>query len=327
MRSQQQRRSGTGGATGWTTPARGALRAACALTVGCAALAAAAAPLNLYEWIGVAPTIVTAESLGANGRFTEIRILEVLRGERPPDPVVRVDVRRANRERNRNSDSKALRLETGTSYVLLLQRAPSKDKGPMLGFDLMRGVNGARELPAEGSAAYVDALLRFIEIQDHKDDLKTWVELREMLEETQPMLIETALDQFLKFRRGDAELLQVVRPLLDHPAQRLRERAVKLIGQILVLAESRQEPIPDADTLKNELVGRARRDSSVPVRMAATLALNGLRDERVSEILEEIAEDDPDQRVRYAAEKAMFDRRRRHSDRGGGDAEGGAGGS
>ena len=113
---------------------------------------------------------------------------------------------------------------------------------------------------------------------------------------------------------GEVEHVESLRPLLDHPSHQLRERTARLLGQIVV-----QEPdgeIPDAGILRNELVARARRDGNVSVRMAATEALGGFDDEKVIEILEEIAERDPDQNVRYAAEKMVYERmqRRQYTD-------------
>ena len=57
------------------------------------------------------------------------------------------------------------------------------------------------------------------------------------------------------------------------------------------------------------LIGSARRDESVAVRVAATEALGGFSGPAVRAILEEIAASDPDQAVRFAAEKLLYNRR------------------
>ena len=46
------------------------------------ATAIRAAPLSLFDWIGVAPIVVAAESLGDDGKLTEFRVLRTFRG--PP---------------------------------------------------------------------------------------------------------------------------------------------------------------------------------------------------------------------------------------------------
>ncbi|NIS35732.1 MAG: hypothetical protein GWN73_35300, partial [Actinobacteria bacterium] len=53
-----------------------------------------------------------------------------------------------------------------------------------------------------------------------------------MLEETNPILVDVALEQFLKFHRGDPETLLSVGPLLDHPQEDIRLHAARLIGQV-----------------------------------------------------------------------------------------------
>lgn len=264
--------------------------------------------LGYYEWMAVAPIVVSAQDQGEDGRYTEFALERVLRGDLPQGGVVRVLVRRANRERSVNSTAKRLRLEQGRSYVLLLRPAAASKEGPPI-FELARGSRGARELPAEGAAALLAALERFIAIQELREDEDTWSALGEMLEETEPLLVETALDQLIKFRRGQTELLPSIRPILEHPLSTLRERAALLVGQIL---ERVGQPIPELEPLQNELIARARRDSAVPVRIAATEALGAIAGEAVHGVLQEIARSDPDQSVRYAAEKMILERRQRH---------------
>jgi hypothetical protein len=225
---------------------------------------------------------------------------------------VRVNLRDANRDRDRELHRFALKLTQEEAYLLLLSPRAVKARDALPTFDLARGIGGVRELPAEGREALLGAVRRFVEVQDLDDDRLVWRELAGMLEETHPILVQTALDQFLKFHRGELEHLASLRPLLDHPSHQLRERAARVIGQIVL--ERRGAEIPDGRLLRNELVARARRDGQVSVRMAATEALGAFEGDAVVAILREIADDDPDQDVRYAAEKAVYDRmqRRQH---------------
>jgi len=265
-----------------------------------------AAQLNLYEWLALAPVVAAGKNLGTYGKYAEFQVDSFLRGDGVSQGVIRVNVRRANRDRNRQVDKEALRFDKGLSYLLLLTPAATRRADALPTFELVRGARGAREIPPEGSETYLDAVRRFIRIQDRNDDLLTWREMSAMIEDTNPVLMQTALEQFLKFQRGDTRLLGSLRPLLDHPSPLLRERTALLIGQIL--ERNGAEPIPDAPVLKSELVAKARRDNAVSVRVAATQALSGFGS-AVEEILEEIARADPDQSVRYAAERLIYERR------------------
>ncbi|NIM64086.1 MAG: hypothetical protein GTO30_21285, partial [Acidobacteria bacterium] len=170
-----------------------------------------------------------------------------------------------------------------------------------------RGVRGARELPAEAAEAMVDVLVRFIEIHELKNDAMTWERLGELLEETNPLLIVTALEQFEKFRRGEPELTLTLRPLLDHPEAGIREKAARVVTQILGRYDVAE--IPEAESLLSVLISLARRDLDVPVRIAGTEALDGFPYERVRSVIQEVASSDPDQGVRYVAEKILLQHR------------------
>lgn len=272
------------------------------------ASAAQAEPPSLYEWLAVAPVIAEGVCLGTHGKYAHFQAEALLRGDGRAGAMIRVNLRRANRDRNRRMVKEALRFDTGRSYLLLLTTAAKSKKDAPPTFELVRGARGAREIPAEGRSALLAAVQRFIAMQDRNDDRATWREMGEMLEERDPLLIRTALDQFLKFRRGDARLLGRLRPLLDHPAPGMRERTALLIAQIL---EGRgAEPVADVELLQAELIAKARRDGAVEVRVAATQALERLDGVGIDEMLEEIARVDPDQRVRYAAERLLYERGR-----------------
>jgi hypothetical protein len=263
---------------------------------------------NLYEWLAVAEVVVVGENLGTHGKYAEFRIDRILRGPDVAMDRVRVNVRRANRDRNREVVREPLKFEKGAAYVLLLERVATRKAAAPPTFEFVRGARGAREVPAEGAPAYLEAVERFIGLQDRNDDRRTWRALQDMLEGTNPVLLQTALDLHLKFRRGENELLGSVRPLLDHPSDSMRERATLLVEQILGRNEG--EALPEASALRTELIAMARRDPAVAVRVAATRALAALPGGDAGPILEEIADEDPDQEVRYEAERLLLERER-----------------
>ncbi len=275
--------------------------------VAMSAHAVAAAEMSIFDWIEIAPTVVSGVAKEQDGKYKRFQVERVLRGEAIAGEPLLVDLKFANRQRDYDVDPRPLELETGTRYVILLEKAPPAKRRDLPVYRVVRGPRGARELPAEGSRALLDAMERLIEIQDTGDDRATWRFLGAMLEETDPILLETALGQFLKFRRGDTELLPGLRPLLDHPATEIRTRACRLIGQIVLRygaagIEAEQE-------LRSDVAARARRDEVVAVRVAATEALGSFEGEETREILEEIAAEDADQSVRYVAERILLDRR------------------
>jgi HEAT repeat protein len=198
-----------------------------------------------------------------------------------------------------------LRLDSGSRYVLLLEAAFVRRKDSATIYRIVRGTHGALPLPSEGEAALIAALERFVAIQDLDSENHRWRELTTMLEDTDPQFLETALDEFLRFRRGTPELIPSVLPILDHPGPALREKAARLAGQIL----RRYEPaaIPAEEALRAELIARARRDPSVPVRVAATETLGAFAAQEIVGVLQEISADDPNQSVRYTAERILLD--------------------
>src|SRR5262245_40901758 len=79
-------------------------------------------PLNLYEWLAVAPVVLSAENLGTYGKLAEFRVELTHRGQVATGNVIRVNVRRVNRDRDRMVDD-PLRFDVGAHYLLLVTPA------------------------------------------------------------------------------------------------------------------------------------------------------------------------------------------------------------
>ena len=262
---------------------------------------------NLYEWIAIAPVVAAGTVEHDDGRHVAVRLTRVFRGNAVDGELVRVDLKRANREREESRD--ALRLEASKRYLLLLKRDSRRTgEAPPL-FELVRGIVGARPLPEEGEAPWIDAVARFADVQALHDEFASWREFRGMLEGTNPVLVETALDLFVKFRRGTPDLVPILVPLFDHPRPDVRTRTARLVAQIA-------EVPGGADALAatgtwQTLFGRARSDPSPDVRAAAARAIGAIPGTASSEVLREIARSDPEQSVRYEAEKILYEWRER----------------
>ncbi|HEX4825611.1 MAG TPA: HEAT repeat domain-containing protein [Candidatus Polarisedimenticolaceae bacterium] len=268
--------------------------------------------LGLYEWMAVAPIVVAADVLVDDGKYIQAMTREPIKGAVPARTTLYVDLKRANRDRA--VGVKALDLARGRGYLLLLEAAPQKASAPSPLYDLVRGISGAREIPKEAPGPLLEAAAKLADIQERKTDSLLWSSVPEFLEDPNPVLVDAALELVVKFRKETLDLLPSLTPLLESPRPDVRQRAVVLIGRVLVRQGA--EAVPERSTIVAEITGRARRDDDVEVRRAATAAISTLADAGVDETLKTISHDDPDQNVRFEAEKALYERKL--SGRGGG---------
>jgi HEAT repeat protein len=260
--------------------------------------------LGLYEWMATSPTVIAADIVADDGRYVQAVAKSAIKGDVAAGAVTLIDLRQANRDRE--PGAAALDLVKGRAYVLLLKPSTRGKKEPHPVFDLVRGVRGSRALPPEGSAATIAALVQLAAVQERNDDEFLWSSLPAFLEDDNPVLVDAALELYVKFRRESVALLPVVSPLLENPRPDVRRRAAVIVGRALARAGATE--LPERSELVAELTGRARRDDDVSVRGAATNALGALPDSGIEETLRAIARDDPDQDVRFDAEKAIFER-------------------
>ncbi len=140
-----------------------------ALTAVAPAVRAAVDQRSWYDWCAVAPIVAAVTSAGENGKYTEVRLQQALRGDLSPGQLLRVDVRRANTERDRETHRRAIRLDAGVSYLVLLR--PGAPRGRKRGaqqpvYAVVRGVLGARPLRDEGARRIIDGLSTLIGVQD-----------------------------------------------------------------------------------------------------------------------------------------------------------------
>jgi HEAT repeat protein len=260
--------------------------------------------LGLYEWMATAPIVIAADVVADDGKFVQAVARAVIKGDLAVNALLLIDQRQANRDREEGVP--ALDLMKGRGYLLLLKASTRKKSAPTPLFDLVRGTGGAKALPPEGSAAVIAAASRMAEVQERHSDEFLWTSLPDFLQDENPVLVDAALDLYVKFRRERVALAPIVQPLLEHPRPDFRRRAALLLGRVLVRADAAD--VADRPRLVAELTGRARRDDDVTVRREATSALAALPDAGIDETLRVIARDDPDQDVRFEAEKSIFER-------------------
>ena len=260
---------------------------------------------GLYEWMATAPIVVAADVLADDGKFVIAKTIAPVKGAKSASGTFEVDVREANRDRDEGV--KALDVVKGKAYLFLLRPSSRGKKEPNPVFALERGVQGVRELPAEGSQATVDAAVRLGAIQERRSDELLWASLPDFLQDENPVLVDAALELYVKFHRESASLIPIVEPLIEHPRPDFRRRAALLLGRTIVRPGA--EALPERSEIIGALIGRARRDDDASVRREATIALSALPDLGVEETLRTIAADDPDQDVRLEAEKSLYARR------------------
>jgi hypothetical protein len=265
--------------------------------------AAAARSWNLYEWMAVAPAVAVGEVLVDDQPQIEVRVDRVIRGGLAVGQIALIDQRQANRERAVGTPR--IQLEKGRSYLVLLSRVPPSKRASGERYEFVRGPAGAREV-GEGGASLTEAAATLAAWQDRRDDALLWVDLARALEDPNPHLVEVALDMFVKFRRAGASHIPAIRLLLDAPRADFREKAALLAGN--AAASGRGEPAPALREVVRALIAAARRDSVVVVRVAATRALGEIDDAAALEALREIARADPDQSVRYEAQRILVEK-------------------
>jgi hypothetical protein len=260
--------------------------------------------LGLYEWMATAPIVVAADITADDAKFVHATVRTSFKGDLPAGTKLEIDLRHANLDRE--DGARAMDLSKGRGYLLLLQPSARGKHEPDPVFALVRGIGGARALPIEGSAATIDAAKRLADVQARRNDDYLWTVLPEFLEDPNPVLVDAALELYLKFRRENIRMAATLPPLLEHPRPEFRSRAATLLGRVLVREGA--SALPERSEWIAELTGRARRDDDANVRREATSALAALYDAGIEETLRVIARDDPDQNVRFEAQKALFAR-------------------
>lgn len=265
--------------------------------------------LGLFEWMATAPIVVAADVLADDGKFIQAMTRQPIKGGVPAGTVLLVDLKKANRDRE--VGVRSLDLVKGHGYLLLLQASERTTHTPNPIFDLVRGMAGARELPREAPGPMLDAASRLAEIQERKNDALLWSSVPGFLEDPNPVLVDAALDLVVKFQRESQDLLPALEPLIESPRPEVRQRAVLLVGRILHRAGA--GALPERSVFVAEITGRARRDDDVEVRRTATQAIAALSDPGIDETLKTISQDDPDQNVRFEAQKALYERKQSRS--------------
>jgi hypothetical protein len=261
--------------------------------------------LDLYEKPAESELVVRGRIGRGDLRLAEVKVEEVLKGsyDRPELLIVfRLD----NFTRKPWQDKVTFR--NGEAVLLFLKPSENGDgdPAPTRRFTLVRGVQGKVELPAEGSAAILEATRRFISVQAQTDIEQTAQDLRSFLSDPNPLVVEAGLLQVHRLRLGLPKTAPALLPLLSHPLPDFRLGALRVLAQIFTDRQHWKAPLANEDHVVDLVLSRAREDEGPEVRAEAvrTLEARGKRD--VLAALEQIARTDPTQQVRFQAELAAY---------------------
>jgi hypothetical protein len=282
-----------------------------------AVLAAAGAPgvraellqLTLFEKPAQSDLVVRGRVIRGDLRLAEVAVEEVLKGEYER-PSLFVVFRLDNFTR-KNWEEKVL-FRNGEPVLLFLKifAKESGEKPYADRFSLVRGVQGKVDLPAEGAAAILDATRRFVRVQAQTDIEQSRRELAAFLEDPNPLVVEAGLQEVHRLRLALEKSVPRLLRLLDHPSPVFRQGALRILGQVLDRRTDGAQSLPNEDHVVSLILGRAREDETVEVRVEAVRALEARGKRDVVAVLEQIARTDPRQSVRFEAGLAVYELKR-----------------
>lgn len=268
-------------------------------------------PLTLYQKTARASLVVRARATSDSTRRPIMEVLRVFKGAYGKPRLVIVPFRREE-----VGEKMWLRPEVfraGREYLLFLspydpfrddddfftedETPPSAGDGSL--FVVLNAQRGVLELPAEGREALFQAVERFARITVMLDYDAQCRELRALLSEPNPIMVEAGLRQVAEYRLAQAADAEALVSLLDSSRPAFRSGAVKILGQLS--AEPALGP-QESQRIRGRIVSAALGDTVPQVRVEAVRALGRLGGDQARDLLARISRDDPDQEVRYLAE-------------------------
>lgn len=259
--------------------------------------------LTTFQLLARSDLIVHVVIRDGSKRYAMVDIKETLRGE-APDPKLRIDFRDLNLQLR---GQELIVFTEGEEYVLFLEkpnwRKPKESNRDI--YMLFHGRRGRMLLPPEGLGVPLEAVREMAKLvgRTPEDQIENF---RALMIRPNPVLRQALLEELVRMRACSIADLGPLSTLARDPLPAIRAQALAAIGVVLREPgdELAQEPRRIALELCRE---RARNDAAVTVRVEATRSLAAWdRREDVIPDLRAIATGDPDQAVRYAAERILF---------------------
>ena len=250
--------------------------------------------------------MVIAGTCLAEGRRAVFQVEEVLKGDVPSSRVV-IAYRMQNWERNPGEPKIEFRI--GERCLLVLRPEEPADGRPVDEpyFLLAGGPDGKVEVPAEGSEVLLEASRRMVRIQSLPNQSEVWDEHRKLLVDRNPLLVEAGFQEVIKFRLGTQDMLPVLSAFLQDPRDAFRISSLQVLAQFLESCRRREASPPIASEITREVLSVARGDASPEVRAQAIRTLRAAGRADLREVLQQVADKDPSQLVRYEARRTLLE--------------------
>jgi len=173
-------------------------------------------------------------------------------------------------------------------------------------FSVLTTATGNVEIPTEGADALVAAVRRFagiLQLPGHDAQME---EMRKLLRDPNPFLIEAALTECHRFRAVVPEDAGALVTLLAHPRPGFRTGSLDLIA--LLVKEARETGPSAAILSEPEVFDRVGstvlNDADPAVRSRAIVTLEAFGTPSALSLIETVGAGDPSQAVRYQAQVA-----------------------
>ncbi len=262
--------------------------------------------LSLYQKTARSLLVVRARSVSDSTRRPSLQVLEVIKGSYSAPSVTIVP-----HFEDHTKPTPWLRREVfrkGEESILFLTPYVDefgRDAGPEA-FAVLHAADGKMEIPPEGSDALLAAVRRFVAILARKDLESQERDLRGLLGEPNPLMIEAGLAECTRLRLAIAEDIPALLALLSQRRPELRAGAVALMAQVISDSRAAGRDLPDRPMVHQRISALARLDGDEAVRLSSVAGLAALGDQTAISLLEQVGREDPSQSVRYAAQVAAW---------------------
>jgi len=236
-----------------------------------------------------------------------VEVVEVLRGSSRPGERLQIAFRDLNAQLRK---SERVLFQDGETDVLFLVpelngwgRPKSADR-----YTLYRGRFGKFTLPREGAATYLEAAREFARLASLKDHRLLFVEMRRLLASSNPVVVDSGLEEILRLRIMDASTLLTVLGYLQDASPHRRAGSLRLLAQYLASGANRTDPPDLQERVLPPVEVVVRNDPEEQVRVEAVRVLGAWGGDLVEPTLREVAEQDQAQSVRYEARVILLRR-------------------
>lgn len=264
--------------------------------------------LNLFQMVARADLIVDVIILKGSLKYALVEVRAAIKGF-PPGSRIRVAFRDYNWSRPKGEPP--IVFPDGQREILFLvpqtHEKPSEKNRDL--YTLFRGEAGRIVPAAEGPDPRVDATRRLVAIAA-LDAAAQVIALHELIASDNPTLRDTAMKEVTRLRAIDPSLYPVLTAVLFSTEATMRAEAIVLIRQMFLAFGTGKGLMPEEQPGRIALarvLDLARNDPAPVVRRAAVTALAAWphREETGSD-LRTLSTADPDQEVRYEAQRALL---------------------